>query len=260
MAFQDFIIGGVWGFFMCFARIGAAIMIMPGLGDSFTPVQLRLLFALAFTLIVTPLVASMLPPIPPSAAAIVLLLAKEVGIGLFFGTIGRILIATLDTAGMVVSTQSSLANAQIFNPQFSTQGSLVGAMFSLLGLVLLFALDLHLVLLDGIIKSYDVFPAKDWYFPAQDFADVTAAFVSKSFRVAVELTLPYIIVVFMLYVAMGVLARLMPQLQIFIFAIPIQVTLSLLIVIGTLHIFMSAWAQFFTDGIASVVGGGGNGG
>lgn len=194
MVFENFIVGGLWAFFLTFARVGSALMIMPSVGDSFTPMQFRLLFALAFTLIVTPLTAAYLPAMPPSSAAVILVVGKEIMVGLFFGTIARMLIAVLDTAGMIISTQSSLANAQIFNPQFASQGSLIGALLSMLGLVLMFELNLHHLLLAGIIRSYETFPAKEWSFPAEDFANATAMFLSHSFQVAVELTLPFFIV------------------------------------------------------------------
>lgn len=255
MVFEDFIVGGLWVFFLTFARVGAALMIMPSIGDAFTPLQFRLLFALAFTLIVTPLTAEYLPAMPPSAPAVILVIAKEIMIGLFFGTVARMLIAVLDTAGMIISTQSSLANAQIFNPQFASQGSLIGALLSMLGLILMFSLNLHHLLLAGILRSYEAFPAKEWNFPAEDFAQATAMFLSQSFTVAVQLTLPFLIVVLLLYVAMGVLARLMPQLQVFIFAIPIQIILTLFILFGTLHVIMSTWANYFAEGIRAMLGG-----
>lgn len=255
MIFEDFIIGGLWAFMMTFARVGAAIMIMPGLGDSFTPIQFRLLFALGFTYVVAPLVAPLLPAMPLSSAALVLLLGKEVLIGLFFGTVGRMMIAALDTAGMIISTQSSLANAMIFNPQFASQGSLVGALLSMLGMVLLFALNLHHMLLAGIVQSYSAFPAMDWVFPAEDFFKALTMFLSQSFAIAVQLTLPFFLIILMLYVGMGILARLMPQLQIFVFAIPIQVLLSLFVLLTTLHLLMGGWAQFFSDGVNTLFSG-----
>lgn len=256
MVFDDFLTGGLWAFLIVFARIGAILMIMPGTGDNFTPVQARLLFALAFSYILTPVLLDGLPAMPASSAAIVLVLAKEVFIGIFFGTIARILMSILDTAGMVISMQSSLANAQIFNPQMASQGSLIGAMLSLLGLVLLFALNLHHVLLTAAVNSYDVVPAATWSFPAGDFAAGLTDVFARSFMVAIQLAMPFFIIILMLYIAMGVLARLMPQLQIFIFAIPVQVMLALFVLVGSLHLIMTGWGQFFMETMIQYTGGG----
>lgn len=256
MTFDNFLVGGVWAFLIVFARIGAFLMIMPGTGDNFTPVQARLLFALAFSYILTPVLLSGLPPMPASSVAIMLILAKEVFVGIFFGTIARMLMAILDTAGMIISMQSSLANAQIFNPQFASQGSLIGAMMSLLGLVMLFALNLHHVLLTAAVNSYDVVPANQWSFPAGDFAQGLAQVFANCFLIAVQLCMPFFLIILMLYIAMGVLARLMPQLQIFVFAIPVQVLLSLTVLVICLQIIMTQWGQFFMDTMLRYTGGG----
>ncbi len=259
MILENFIQGGIWAFLMVFARIGAILMIMPGTGDNFVPTQARLLFALAFSFILVPLLEPLLPAIPANSAAIVLILAKEVIVGIFFGTVARILMSILDTAGMVISMQSSLANAQIFNPQMASQGSLIGAMLSLLGLVMLFALNLHHVLLTAAINSYDVVPAKEWAFPAGDFAEGLARVFADSFMIAIQLSMPFFIIILMLYIAMGVLARLMPQLQIFVFAIPVQILLSLFVLLTSLHLIMNGWGQFFMDTMIKYTGGGSGG-
>lgn len=255
MNLEDILVGGVWVYLLTFARVGATLMIMPGTGDSFTPTQMRLMFALAFSFVVAPLVLDYLPAQPESTMAMMLILIKEVFIGVFFGTIARIMIAILDIAGMIVSIQSAMANAQIFNPQFATQGSLMGAFLSMTGMVLFFAFGLHQIMLAGIIQSYEMLPAVNWYFPAEDFARAMAGYFAQAFIVAVQLVMPLFVIILMLYVAMGILGRLMPQLQIFIFLIPIQVTLSLLIMITTLHLLMSNWGQYFMDVITSMFGG-----
>jgi len=212
------------------------------------------MFALAFSLLVTPLVLEYLPAQPESSMAMMLILVKEVMIGIFFGTIARIMIAILDIAGMIVSIQSAMANAQIFNPQFATQGSLMGAFMSMTGMVLFFAFGLHEYMLTGIVKSYAMLPAADWYFPAEDFARAMAGYFAQAFIIAVQLVMPIFIIILMLYASMGILGRLMPQLQIFIFLIPIQVTLALFIMISSLHLIMSAWGQHFMDVITSMFG------
>ncbi len=255
MFLDDILVGGVWVFLMTFARVGATIMIMPGTGDNFMPVQIRLMFALSFSLIVTPLVLEYLPAQPESSVAMIMILGKEILIGLFFGLIARIMMIILDVAGMMISFQSAMANAQVFNPQLATQGSIMGAFLSMTGMVLFFALGLHQIMLAGIIKSYEMLPAADWYFPAEDFARAMAGYFASAFIIAIQLTMPLMVIVLMLYAAMGILGRLMPQLQIFIFLIPIQVSIALFIMITSLHVIMTVWGQYFMDVISAMFGG-----
>ena len=132
LTLETFLIGNVMAFLLCFARIGAALFIMPGIGDSMTPQQIRLYIALALSLVLSPLVASNLPVPLPTGPALFLLIVMEVLIGVFIGTVMRILMLALETAGMIISMMSGLGNAQLFNPSMATQGSLVGAFLSIM--------------------------------------------------------------------------------------------------------------------------------
>src|SRR5690606_22832704 len=120
-----------------FMRFGMALMIMPGIGDSFVSPTVRLLFALAFSFVLTPFMAAYLPPVPQAGTALFILLLAEAAIGIFIGTIMRVLISALDTAGGIISIQAGFSAATIFNPMTATQGSVMGALYSMLGVALL---------------------------------------------------------------------------------------------------------------------------
>lgn len=223
-------------------------MIMPTVGDSFVSARIRLLFALALCAVVTPALAPHLPNIMDMGDSFVLLVVMEAVIGLFIGTVARILISTLDVAGMLISSQMGLANAQIFNPGMASQGSIVGAMLSVTGVVLLFATNLHHVLIYAVFDSYISFPPGG--LPAtQSMAEMISLTVAKSFMVGFQLAVPFIVVGMMTYIMMGVLARVMPQIQVFIVVLPLQIFLgmvTLLLVVSTLFLI---WLQYFEEGM-----------
>ena len=98
---QTFLTQGVFAFMLTFARIGAAATIMPGIGDSFVPQNIRLYIALGISLVLMPMVAPYLPNPMPSTAGLLVLIGGEFIIGIFIGTIARIMMTALDTAGMV---------------------------------------------------------------------------------------------------------------------------------------------------------------
>ena len=151
---QDFITTGVFAFILVFVRVGTALTIMPGIGDSFTPQTIRLYIALGLSLVLAPIVAPMLSPPVPEGMALVILVMMEFIIGLFLGTIARILMMALDTAGMVVSMQLGLGNAQLFNPAFATQGAIIGAFLSVTGVMVLMAANMHYLLVSGLVGSF----------------------------------------------------------------------------------------------------------
>ncbi|MCK6418479.1 MAG: flagellar biosynthetic protein FliR [Alphaproteobacteria bacterium] len=245
---QTFLTTGVFAFIVTFVRIGTALMIMPGLGDSFVPERIRLYMALSFSLALFPLTYAHVPVPLPATFGLFSIIVMEFIVGLFFGTIARILMLALDTAGMVISASSGLANAQIFNPGLATQGSLIGAFLSITGVAMLFALDLHHLLLGGLVQSYDLFPLG--HIPESgSMADFMTRTVAESFATGVKIGAPFLVLTLAIYVTMGVLARLMPQVQVFLLAIPVQVLLAvtlLSLVLSSAYLF---WAQEFERAI-----------
>lgn len=248
ISLDQFIVFNVLAFMLTFVRLGTALMLMPGIGDSFTPAPIRLLISLGISLVMMPIVANYLPDPLPAGLALYVLIFSEFMIGLFIGTVARIFMAALDTGGMIVSLQSGLASAQLFNPAFSSQGSVVGAFFSVTGVVLLFASNLYMVLIYGLAESYQMFPAGN--IPdTGNMAEVVAKSVAASFLIGVQISSPFIVVAFILYVGMGVLARLMPQVQIFILSLPVQILLSLLTMSLVFSAIMMFWLRKYEDGI-----------
>src|ERR1700722_5151870 len=106
---QDIVVGHFFAFLLIFMRLGTALMIMPGIGDSFVAPQVRLGFALAMSFVLTPFLMPQLPALPGQTIAMVELLCTEAFVGVFLGLIMRIMISALDTGGMVISIQAGLS-------------------------------------------------------------------------------------------------------------------------------------------------------
>ena len=146
-------------YMMVFARVGTAMMVMPGIGDSFISPRVRLLFSLAFTVVISSSIMPFMPAMDMGTTMFLWIMAREIFIGFFIGTVARIFMSAVDTGGMLISMQMGLGNAFVFNPQFATQGSIVGAFLSLSAAVLLFATNLHHLLIYALIDSYQTFPS-----------------------------------------------------------------------------------------------------
>lgn len=239
----------VFVFLLVFTRFGAALTIMPGFGDFFTPMQIRLMFALALSFSLTSVFYQNFPAMPDSTIALVIVIAFEFIIGALIGVMARILMSALDTAGMIIGINTGLSNAQIFNPGAQTQGSLVGTFFYILGVVLIFATNLHHVLIYAVYESYEMIPP----FTVPEFAsiaDLIARAVSSSFLVGFKLATPFIIIGLMLYTAMGIMGRLMPQVQVFILALPVQLLVGFITLSFVISATMIYWIRGFEEGLA----------
>lgn len=245
---QNFLTTGVFAFMLVFVRIGTAMIIMPGVGDSFVPSQIRLYIALGVALVLTPVIQPFIPSPLPGFAALFALIVMEFVIGLFIGTIARVLMVALDTAGMLISMASGLSNAQVFNPSLAGQGSIVGAFLSVTGVVLLFVTDMHHLLIYGLVESYTMFPVGGVP-DTGSMAELMARGLSASFLTGFQVAIPFIIISLLIYIGMGVLTRLMPQIQVFILALPLQIMLALLTLALTVSAGLMFWLSRFEAGM-----------
>lgn len=245
--FNSFLTTGVFAFMLTFVRIGTAVMVMPGIGNAFVPQNIRLYFALAFSFVIFPLIQAKIPyPLPTTFNLLMMILIEFIA-GLFLGTVMRILLAAIDTAGMIISTQSSLANAQLFNPAFASQGTVIGSFLTLAATLLLFVTDLHHLMLTGIIESYNLFPVNT--LPSVgDMADVLVKEVAMSFAIGIQMGAPFLVLVTILYVGMAVMSKLMPQVQVFMLAVPVQVVLALITMAMVMSTMMLFWLSRFDEG------------
>ena len=245
---EEFLVSGIFAFLLIFTRMGTAMMIMPGIGDSFVNTRVRLLMALGISFVLTPVIQGYMPEQVPSFPVLFSLIMMEFVTGLFVGTMARIFMIALDVAGMLISTTSGLSNAQVFNPAFSSQGSITGAFLSMTGVVLLFATNLHHMLIYGLVESYKMFPVGAVPDTGSMAQLMTSAF-STSFLIGFQIAIPFVVVAIMLYIGMGVLSRLMPQVQVFILALPVQIMLALVTLSLSLSAIFLFWLTKYEAGM-----------
>ncbi|HET8726036.1 MAG TPA: flagellar biosynthetic protein FliR [Alphaproteobacteria bacterium] len=242
----------VFSFLFVFTRVGAALMLLPGIGDAYVTPRIRLLLGLMITALVLPALMPALPPVPDSPLILFVLVAGEILVGVFIGLIARLMLAALEIAGMVISFQISLANAFVFNPAMTTQGTLVGAFLTILGLVLIFLADLHHLMLAAVVESYDVFPPGGAP-PIGDMADLVSRLVAESFLIGVQVSGPFLVIGLIFYLGLGLLNRLMPQVQIFFIAMPLQIVMGIAVMALTVSAMMLFWLNRFQDSLVGFV-------
>lgn len=239
--------------FLVFARTGSALMLMPGFGETYVTPRIRLLLALAISMLVTPVVAGNIPPMPAAPAALVLLLAGEIFIGLFLGAIGRILMAALNTAGTVIAFQSGMANALVFDPAVAQQASLPAMFLSITGLLLVFVTNLHHMMLRAIVDSYVMF-TPGVLPPIDDFSQVISRLVASSFILGIQLAGPFIAVGLVFYLGVGLLNRLLPQVHMFFIALPMQIIFGITVLSLTISALMMWFLDRFEDLFSNPLG------
>lgn len=250
----------VWAGGLIFARIGAILLSLPGIGESYVPPRIRLALALVISLALWPVVATALPALPASLGGAVGWVLREVITGLMIGTILRIFISTLAIAGEIVSLQTTLSFAQTANPLQAQPATTVAAFLMLLGTVLIFATNTHHLFIAGLVGSYDLIaPARPLI--AGDVVELAIRTVGDSFLLGVQLSAPVIVFALVFNLASGLIARVMPAFQIFFAVAPLSVILGLSIlalslgVMGTVFIDRyRSLANLFVSGTGGVGG------
>jgi flagellar biosynthetic protein FliR len=243
---EKFLVSELFTFLMVFCRVGSGIMVMPGFSETFVLARARLILALTISLVIAPLVSQYMPPIPGTAAMLLVLLFAEIMIGLFIGGICRLLISAVHVAGMLIAYQSSLATAFMLDVQFAGQATPIGNLLTVIAAVLLFATDMHHLMLKGLIDSYSLFTPG--VFPqVEDFAKLSIQTMSRSFAVAVQIASPFLVIGLVIYLVAGIIARLMPTMQVFFLLMPPQIMLSLFILMSTLSAIMLWFINYFEE-------------
>jgi flagellar biosynthetic protein FliR len=238
--------GIILTYLLVFSRTGSMMMLLPALGEGGIPVQVRLVLALAVSVALAPTVQSAYPAhAPATALQLGLLIAQEVTCGILIGSMSRIIMSSLQTAGYLIATQTGLAYAQTIDPTQHEQGAVIGNFFSLLGAVLIFSTDLHHVAIGAIAGSYHMLPPGA-ALPTGDMAELTIRLVSSAFILGFQLAAPFLVFGFALYAALGILARLMPQLQVFFVAMPINILFGFVLMALLLGSMMTLFLDFYS--------------
>jgi flagellar biosynthetic protein FliR len=244
--FDDLLPATLFAVLLVFVRMGGALMTLPGFGEAYVSQRVRLLLAVAIAFVVTPLLRPVLPEQPAAAPALAVLLLGELFIGLFIGSLARVLMSALATGGMVMAYMSTMANALVNDPASQQQGSIIGAFLNITALVVIFALNIHHTMLAALVDSYAVFPPGDTP-PVGDFAQLMSQTVARSFVIAMQLAAPFVVAGLILYLGIGLLSRLMPQVQIFFAAMPLQILKGLWLLMICLPVAIGWFVGAFED-------------
>jgi flagellar biosynthetic protein FliR len=243
---QHFLLTEIFAFLLIFCRLGSAFMLLPGFGELYVPPRVRLAMALLFSLTLTPVLHA-LPPVPDTVFGLFRLLVAEILVGIFLGGLSRFLISAMHIAGTVIAYQSSLASALTQGiTQFSGQDTSLGNFLSMSAVTLIFATDLHYLMLRGLADSYTLFlPGQ--FPPVEDFANHATHMVSGAFRMAMQMAAPNIVVGLMMSLGAGLIARLVPNIQIFFLMMAPQLLISFSVLMITFSAIMMWYMDYFRE-------------
>ncbi|MEX2649273.1 MAG: flagellar biosynthetic protein FliR [Alphaproteobacteria bacterium] len=250
----ELVTANLYQVFIVFARVGAAMMVLPGFGEAFVYARARLGLALLVSAALAPIAAPTLPPIPADGIDALLLVGREALVGLAVGTVVRLLVSAVTVAGSLVATQTGLATASAFDPTQGDQLAVIGRFLTIAATVALFATDLHLTMLAAIAETYSILPPTGLP-PVGDVSALAFDWFGAAFRVSVELAAPLIVAGVVFFLGLGVLARLMPQVPVFFVIMPVQIGFGIALFTVALSTMLLWYVDFVADRLATFVTG-----
>jgi len=232
-------------FMLVFARVGAMVMLLPGLGETNIPVRIKLAIALLLTLIILPLHRTDYHVSLDALSALLVMMIYEILIGIVLGATARVTLAALQVAGAVIAQQLGLGFATSVDPTTQgQQGVLIGNFLTLLGVTMLFATDSHHLVIAALNDSYSIFSPGE-VVPSGDVAALATRAFAAAFKIGMQLSAPFLVFGLVFNIGLGVLARLMPQMQVYFVGVPLAIMSGFLIFAVVIAAMMGTFLDYF---------------
>jgi flagellar biosynthetic protein FliR len=232
-------------FMLVFARVGAMVMLLPGFGESNIPVRVKLGIALLLTLVILPLHRAAYQVDLTSMGSLAVLMVHEIIIGVVLGATARVTLSALAVAGSVIAQQLGLGFVTAVDPTQGQQGLLIGNFLTILGMALLFATDSHHLVIAALNESYRIFSPGE-IMPTGDVAALATRAFAAAFKIGMQLSAPFLVFGLVFNIGLGVLARLMPAMQVYFVGVPLSIMVGFLIFALVITAMMGTYLNYFT--------------
>lgn len=233
-----------WPIMVISARMIGLFSWMPGFGDLHIPFRMRIMIAVgvatAFALTLK------VPNYPVSSFYMSAMLISEYLTGTFLGFTLKLFLSALETAGTIMSQSIGLSNALVPNLVDHDQTSILTSFFTLSGVTFIFVFDLHHLILWGVYNSYELIPIGTLNI-LQDKALLITHTVNDAFAYALKFSMPFFIFGNIIYIGMGILNKLIPQIQVFFLSMPIQILVGLIILMFSVGFILTSFLEYVSQ-------------
>jgi len=223
-------------------RAGGLFIAAPVFSHNSIPAMVKAGFAVLLAIILVPLASQSPAPVVASIWLLGLLAAKELIVGLIIGFFFALLFNGVRMGGGIVGFQQGLLMANVLDPEAGSQVAIVGEFWIVIATLIFLAIDGHHAVISALADSYQVIPAGAANFSGPA-GEMLIRFSAYAFVMAIKLSAPIIITLFLVEVAMGVVARTVPQMNIFIVGMPLKIGIGFLIMAAALPLFKSVVDQ-----------------
>jgi flagellar biosynthesis protein FliR len=242
-------------FVLVLARVGAAMALLPGLGETVAPAVVRIGLALSITILLVPVLQPVMPPVPASGLSMGLMVAGEVITGLWFGWVARMIVLALPICAQLIGFLIGLSSVLQPDPELGAQSSALGKLFELAAPVLLLVSGLYRLLLTALNGLFQLIPPGHML-PIADSTEIAIHAVGTGFSLALQLASPFVVIGIVWHLAMGLVGRIVSRMQIYFVSMPGQILAGLVLLMVTGSAILLAWRDGTQAYFIALPGGG----
>ncbi len=235
--FTQFPEGQIIAFALVLMRILAFVVSWPVFGSSNVPVPVKVLLSIVMSMILFPTLSFSNVDLININDQIIFLAMREIFLGLALGFLMRMFFFAISIAGEIISISIGLSSAQVFNPALGSQSNVIEQFEMMIATLFFLAINGHHVFIQGMVESFHVAPVAAVAVKSSSFAGITV-FLEDVFLAGIRISAPVLVAIFLTNIAMGILGRAVPQINVLVTSMPVTLMLGLLVLIVTTPLFL----------------------
>lgn len=232
-------------FLLVFARVLGIFIIAPVFSHRNIPTYIKIGFSLVFTIIIIPVLPISFLPVD-NFYSLFLLSGKEFITGMIMGFICYLFFSSVHVAGYLIDMQIGFAMASVINPQDDTQVPLMGNFFYMMAILVFLSINGHHTLIYGLKNSFDVIPLGSLSIHIT-MIDKLIGMLIYIFIISFKMSAPILVSIFISNILLGILARTMPQMNVFVVGMPLKILLGLIIIFLVLPLYIGIYEHIFDN-------------
>ena len=236
--------------FIMICRVTGIFFLIPPFADTSVKTFIRIGLAVSISIMMQSQFTELIRPIVKVIAndniALTMIVISELCLGISLGLIVKIIASAVQIAGLSIASQIGLSAASILDQSQQMQNSTLGILLSMLTTIAMLESGMHIKILSGIYESYNTIPVGGFFSHYNDFTSLIIGAVSKMWSAGIQMSMPFIVINIAIMIGAGILAKLMPQLQIFFVVLPIQIIVGITIFIIILSGILIWFLEFFS--------------
>jgi flagellar biosynthetic protein FliR len=222
-------------FLICSARVAGFIGAIPVYFSNQTPGRIKTALVFAISLLLFPILSPTLPETSFNPTSFLLLTISETLLGLLLGLMSRLIFTTVEFGGTIIGYQMGFAAANVYDPQHQSQISLISQFQNVFAILIFLAIDGHHLFIQTAAQSYRLLPPGNLNLSG-DAIPYLMELTSRMFTLGVQFSAPALAVLLLSGLILGIMARVFPQLNVFMLSFPLNIGIAFVVIALTLDI------------------------